>query len=123
MYASASARKDNAEAFTRELEAIFVTRSLDEWRSQLSSLDAPWAPQQSVRELHTDPQVVANGYLTEVHGHDGESYKLVGNSCQFDEVTPALTPAPECGAHTEEVLLELGLEWDEITNLRTDGVL
>lgn len=123
LYASASARKDNAEAFTRELEAVFSTRSLDEWRSKLSSLDAPWAPQQSVRELHSDPQVVANDYLTEVQGHDGASYKLVGNSCQFDETTPTLTPAPECAAHTEEVLLELGLGWDEITQLRTDGVL
>ena len=122
-YADAPARKANAEAFTRELEALFATRTLDEWRQQLATLDAPWAPQLSVRELREDPQVQANGYLTDVEGTDGESFKLVGNPCQFDEAVPTLTPAPECGAHTEEVLLELGLDWDEITSLRERGAL
>ena len=31
--------------------------------------------------------------------------------------------APELGQHTEEVLLEIGLEWDEITKLKQDGAL
>jgi formyl-CoA transferase len=31
------------------------------------------------------------------------------------------TPAPEIGQHTEEILLELGYTWDDITSLRDDG--
>jgi formyl-CoA transferase len=32
----------------------------------------------------------------------------------FDEQTPEIRgPSPEMGQHTEEVLLELGVEWDE----------
>ena len=34
-----------------------------------------------------------------------------------------LRPAPEHGAHTEEVLLELGLDWDEIIRLKTAGAV
>jgi formyl-CoA transferase len=34
-----------------------------------------------------------------------------------------LTPAPEHGAHTEMVLLEMGLGWDEITRLKDAGVV
>jgi crotonobetainyl-CoA:carnitine CoA-transferase CaiB-like acyl-CoA transferase len=30
--------------------------------------------------------------------------------------------APELGQHTEEVLLEAGLDWEAITRLREDGV-
>jgi crotonobetainyl-CoA:carnitine CoA-transferase CaiB-like acyl-CoA transferase len=30
---------------------------------------------------------------------------------------------PEAGEHTEEVLLELGLGWEAITELRTNGAL
>jgi crotonobetainyl-CoA:carnitine CoA-transferase CaiB-like acyl-CoA transferase len=122
-YADAAARRRNAAECARDLEAAFATRTLAEWRQQLAGLDAAWEPQQSVRELREDPQARANGYLTEVKGAAGERYELVSNPCQFDEDVPALLPAPECGAHTEEVLLELGLGWDEIGRLRSDGVL
>jgi crotonobetainyl-CoA:carnitine CoA-transferase CaiB-like acyl-CoA transferase len=122
-YSDTPARRDNAEALVCDLEAVFATRTLDEWKQQLASLDAAWAPQQSVRELRTDPQAFSNGYLSEVESADGDPYQLVSNPCQFDESVPALSPAPECGAHTEEVLLELGLDWDEIGKLRADGVL
>ena len=32
-------------------------------------------------------------------------------------------PAPEFGQHSEEVLMELGYEWDEITELRKEEVI
>jgi crotonobetainyl-CoA:carnitine CoA-transferase CaiB-like acyl-CoA transferase len=122
-YSDAAARRQNAADCTRDLQAVFATGTLAEWKEQLAGLDAAWEPQQSVRELREDPQVRANGYLTQVQGAEGESYELVSNPCQFDERVPELAPAPECGAHTEEVLLELGLSWDEISALRSDGVL
>jgi crotonobetainyl-CoA:carnitine CoA-transferase CaiB-like acyl-CoA transferase len=31
--------------------------------------------------------------------------------------------APELGQHTEEILLETGLDWDEISELRESGAL
>jgi crotonobetainyl-CoA:carnitine CoA-transferase CaiB-like acyl-CoA transferase len=122
-YADAAARRTHAAACARELESVFATRTLAEWKQQLATLDAAWEPQQSVRELREDPQARANGYLTGVVGEGGERYELVSNPCQFDGVVPELTPAPECGAHTEQVLLELGLDWDELGKLRSSGVL
>jgi crotonobetainyl-CoA:carnitine CoA-transferase CaiB-like acyl-CoA transferase len=32
-------------------------------------------------------------------------------------------PAPEFGQHTEEILLELGCSWDEISRLQDQGVI
>jgi crotonobetainyl-CoA:carnitine CoA-transferase CaiB-like acyl-CoA transferase len=122
-YADAKARRENAAECARDLAAVFATRTLAEWRSQLVGLDAAWEPQQSVRELRDDPQALANGFLTRVDGGGGDPYELVSNPCQFDGRVPELTPAPECGAHTEEVLLEIGLDWEEIATLRKDGVL
>ena len=34
-----------------------------------------------------------------------------------------VTPAPEVGAHTEEVLLELGMSWEEIGRLKAEGAV
>jgi crotonobetainyl-CoA:carnitine CoA-transferase CaiB-like acyl-CoA transferase len=122
-YADSTRRRENAESCVRDLQAVFASRTLAEWRELLAGLDAAWGAQLSIRELRDDPQAWANGYLTEVEGAPGRSYQLVSGPCQFDEQVPALAPAPECGAHTEEVLLELGLDWDEIGSLRTAGVL
>jgi crotonobetainyl-CoA:carnitine CoA-transferase CaiB-like acyl-CoA transferase len=122
-YADAKARRQNAVECARDLADVFATHTLAEWRIRLAGLDAAWEPQQSVRELRDDPQALANGFLTRVEGGSGDAYELVSNPCQFDGLVPELTPAPECGAHTEEVLLEIGLDWDEIAALRKDGVL
>ncbi|HXK26407.1 MAG TPA: CoA transferase [Myxococcota bacterium] len=122
-FANAAARRRNAAECAQELAAVFATKTLAEWKEQLAGLDAAWEPQQSIRELREDPQTRANGYLTRVEGADGARYELVSNPCQFDASVPELRPAPECGANTEEVLLELGLGWDEIGALRSSGVL
>jgi len=44
---------------------------------------------------------------------DGTSFTLVSNRVQFDGEPPALTPAPDCGQHTEDVLLSLGYDWEQ----------
>jgi hypothetical protein len=42
---------------------------------------------------------------------------------QFDETAPELGPAPGFAAQTEEVLLELGLDWDAIITLKSAGAV
>ena len=40
-----------------------------------------------------------------------------------DQATVPRGAAPELGQHTEEILLETGLDWDEIGRLREIGAL
>jgi len=74
-------------------------------------------------EIHSDPQVEANGYLAEVEMGNGSSLTLVTSPVQFDEERSAPTRAPELGEHTETVLLDLGLSWDEIGQLQDRAVI
>jgi crotonobetainyl-CoA:carnitine CoA-transferase CaiB-like acyl-CoA transferase len=77
---------------------------------------------QSAREVHDDPQALANGYLPEVE-HDGKRFTLVANPVQFDGVSPEITAAPEMGQHTEDVLLSIGLTWDDLAALKESGTI
>ena len=42
---------------------------------------------------------------------------------QFDGASPPLSPSPEMGQHTEEVLLEMGLSWDRLAELKKAGAI
>ena len=42
---------------------------------------------------------------------------------QFEETSPPLRKAPEHAQHTEEVLLELGFDWQRIAALKEQGAV
>jgi crotonobetainyl-CoA:carnitine CoA-transferase CaiB-like acyl-CoA transferase len=116
-------RFENRAECVRVLDAIFAERTLAEWRAQLADAEGVWAPMQSARELPDDPQAIANGYMPEVDRGDGTRFTLVASPVQFDGDTPPLRPAPDLGQHTEEVLLDLGLSWDDLAAAKEAGAI
>jgi crotonobetainyl-CoA:carnitine CoA-transferase CaiB-like acyl-CoA transferase len=122
-FADLQARRQNAGACMAELDKEFAARTFAEWKELLARLDAPWAPVQSVPELLDDPQVKANGYVGDVV-IDGEvAYQLPAVPVQFDGQPPGLRRAPEHGEDTENVLIELGYDWDQIVGFKETGVI
>ena len=107
----------------RRLDEIFAQRTLDEWRAALADAEGVWAPMQKASEIPADPQATANGYLLSVEHADGSTFPLVANPLQFDETPPRVTRAPDLGQHTEELLLELGLGWEEIAKYKEAGAI
>ena len=122
-FESGMARFMNRQECVRELEGVFAGRTLVEWRTALDSVEGVWAPMQSAREVGDDPQAIANGYLPQVDRGDGTTFTLVANPVQFDEASPALRPAPDCGQHTEEVLLSLGMTWEQLAAMKESGAI
>jgi crotonobetainyl-CoA:carnitine CoA-transferase CaiB-like acyl-CoA transferase len=104
------------------LEPIFRSRSTAEWCERLRAEHQRFAPLRSHAEVVADPQVWVNGYLVEVEHPQWGRIAALGHPIRFGE-TPAKpgAVAPEPGQHTEEVLAETGLSWDEIAALRERG--
>jgi crotonobetainyl-CoA:carnitine CoA-transferase CaiB-like acyl-CoA transferase len=121
-FATGLARMTNNRELIGFLDETFASFTLDEWRVKLDGMVGVWAPVQQPAELVNDPQVQANGYLSTVT-LDGTDFDLVASPVQMDETPVQLQPAPEHGQHTEEILLELGLDWDEIARGKDSGAI
>ena len=75
-------------------------------------------------EVARDEGVYSNGYLQRVEHPEWGELPMPGCPIRMSD-TPAQPGglAPELGQHTEELLLEAGLDWDEIAALREKGVI
>jgi crotonobetainyl-CoA:carnitine CoA-transferase CaiB-like acyl-CoA transferase len=119
-FRNAPIRNVNADDLLDILRDVFAARTYAQWLARLATFDGPWEPFQRVAELYEDEQVVANGYV----GPAGDGgYELVAPPAQFDETPVRSRRAPEHGEHTEEVLLELGLSWEDLGLLREQRVI
>ncbi|WP_189094290.1 CaiB/BaiF CoA transferase family protein [Nocardia jinanensis] len=122
-FADAKVRFVNRKECIAELRRTFESKPLAHWVQRLESFEGVWDVFQSALELHDDPQVELNGYLPKTTDANGNTFALAANPVQFDEQSPPLRCAPGHGEHTDEILQELGLDWDRIVELKVDSAV
>jgi crotonobetainyl-CoA:carnitine CoA-transferase CaiB-like acyl-CoA transferase len=108
----------NADEASQILADVIGARPLAEWAERLATLAGPWAPVQDTLQAGKDAQARANEYFRQA----GEM-EVVSSPVQFDVTAPDLGPAPGFAAQTEEILQELGLDWDRIIALKAAGAV
>jgi len=93
----------------RMLDELFATGSRDDWVARLRGADIVSAPINTLLEASNDPDVVANGYVTEVdYPEYGKRLKVHGSPWHFSETPAQIGVAPKLGAQNDEVLARLG---------------
>lgn len=123
-FADAAVRFQHREECVAELDETFVRRTLGEWVEAFEGFSGVWAPALTFKEIHEHRQVTPNGFLSDVTGNDGLEFRLVAPPMHFGGVPSSPErAAPELGQHTEEVLLDVGLDWDTIAASRESGAL
>ncbi len=123
-FSSIIARFQHAAELVTELNAIFATRTMAEWAPIFDREDVWWAPVQHAHETVDDPQVRAAGGFVPVPTDGGDPVEMVASPVDFGGTpwAPRSMP-PEFAQHTEEVLLELGHDWDRIIQLKDLGAI
>ena len=122
-FESMAVRFMNGELVT-ELGDIFATKPLDEWAAIFDREDVWWAPVQHAHEVVDDPQAHAGGGFVVVPNEGGDPVQMVATPVDFAGTpwSPRSMP-PEFAQHTEEILLELGHDWDRIIELKELGAI
>jgi crotonobetainyl-CoA:carnitine CoA-transferase CaiB-like acyl-CoA transferase len=124
-FATAEALFENVPACSEHLIKAIAEHPLSYWMKRLSTMKGQWAPYQSVVDVADDPQVIANNMIFEVDAADdtGKPMKLVASPVQFNQTAVTNTRAPEPSEHTEMVLMEMGIEWDRLADLKAKGAI
>ena len=110
---------EKRSALLRILDGLFATGLREDWVARLRGADIVAAPINTLLEASNDPDVVANGYVTEVeYPAHGKKLKVHGSPWHFSETPAHIGIAPELGADNDEVLAGIGYSAAEIAAFR-----
>jgi crotonobetainyl-CoA:carnitine CoA-transferase CaiB-like acyl-CoA transferase len=116
--------EDKRAALLAKLDELFATGPRDVWVEKLRAADIVSAPINTLLEASNDPDVVANGYVTEIaYPKYGKRLKVHGSPWQFSETPSKPGIAPELGSDNEKVLAELGYTAAKIADLRERKII
>jgi crotonobetainyl-CoA:carnitine CoA-transferase CaiB-like acyl-CoA transferase len=113
-FVDARARRHNRGELIALLDGAFREHPLAEWARRFDAEDVWWAPVQTPAEVVADPQARAAGAFVDVRGETAGASEAIAGPVSFGDPARALGPVPALGAHTRQVLDEVGVSAAEI---------
>lgn len=122
-------RKKNRAELRREIESVLRTRPAAEWEERLTAVGVPAGPVMTIDEVLTHPHIAEREliqHFEQVPGTDldASGMKAVTTGFTLSGARPrTYSPPPTIGADTAEILMELGLDGNEIQQLKEEAVI
>ena len=119
-----SMRPEDQQALKREIQNEFDKRNFADWCERFAALDACVEPVLSLAEAVEHPQLQARGVVTEVPRDSAEPQRQIACPIRFSAGLD--TPrhiGVSVGAHTDQVLTELGYSIEQIAAWRDARVI
>ncbi len=116
--------EDMRALMLQTLDALFATGKREKWVETLRAGGIVAAPINTMLEASNDPDVLANGYITEMaYPEHGKTVKVHGSPWRFSETPARIGIAPALGEHTDAILAHLGYGDAQIRDLRERKVI
>lgn len=123
-YASTRARVERRDEVNGLMARWLEPRSVGDVVSLLREAGLAVAPVRTYADAARDPHVLARDMLQPTRQEDGSLVPLTGPPTKFSRTpTRVRSEAPALGAHTDEILAELGIDAAERRRLRDAGVI
>ncbi len=118
-------RYRNQPVMEGPLTALFGTRTTAEWLDCLTGIGIPCGPVHTIDQVVADPQVRHRNMIVEREQEGIGPFPFVNSPVRLDRTPPEIERgAPALGEHTDAILGGLlGIQGDEIRELRESGVL
>ncbi|MBD8591181.1 CoA transferase [Peribacillus simplex] len=123
-FATANARIIYREELIPKLQEVILTKTADEWLTLFQENNIPCGPINTLDRVFTDEQVLERQMIQEVEHPTVGIVKLLGSPIKLSDTPVTIERHPPLhGEHTEEVLLELGYDKQEIESFMEDKVI
>ncbi|OWP49697.1 CaiB/BaiF CoA transferase family protein [Pseudomonas nitroreducens] len=119
-----SPKPEDQQALKREISIEFEKHDFSQWQKRFAALDACVEPMLSLAEAVEHPQLVERGAVTQVPNGKGGEQRQMACPIRFS----AGLPEPRhigaaLGAHTAEVMAELGYSAEQVEALKAAKVI
>jgi crotonobetainyl-CoA:carnitine CoA-transferase CaiB-like acyl-CoA transferase len=123
-FASNSGRVEHRDELCGRLQAVFDSRPAAYWLQRLEEAGVPCSAIHRMEDAMEDPQVLANGSISELEHPRFGTYKVPNNPIRFERAaTGPRGYSPGLGEHTHEILADAGFSTEEIQGLRDRGIV
>ena len=123
-FASGAERAVHADELDEAVGSWVAARDRNEVLLAFEQAHAAIAPVYDVRDVMTDPQFAALGSLVRVPDDELGSVLMQNVLFRLSDTPGKITSAgPRLGEHTAEVLAELGIDADQLEDLRRKGAV